>query len=379
MLSLVSERINTDWIQTKPVERPQPDKGPISTEYESIEAVPKGMDRWVGFSGGTDSYAIAKFALSKGLAHGVVYCDTGSGLATNLSYVRKVCEKHNWPLLIVPPRHCYEFPALRYGFPGPDFHSIWFNLCKGSGWGKLSSHIDNSLKLFTGVRKHESQTRIRTVTDEVDYETSNFRGWYISPFWDWQDSEIDQYLEAHGLTQNPVYENISRSGDCYCLAYAGRDELLQLAKHYPGHYYYLLNAERRVQEYRGRLSLLEDLFPNMVEYANDVVRKEYSQPWPLMHTVLKDNFPVHYEWAKNLPRKRCILRGMQEHTNYLGHGGESTKELEQAAAQADESQTTICGPSCHAKSVMGVVPSVEQEVEAAEKESKQYKQTTLVA
>jgi len=366
MNALTDGSVATEWVTTQPIPRPQPETNSPLVEFSSVEDVPTDMDRWAGFSGGNDSLAVTHYAMSNGLAHGVVYCDTGSGLAENLDYVREVCDRHGWPLLIVPPRHFYERPLFRYEPPGPDYHSMWFNIAKGAGWKRLYNHIDDSLKLITGVWRGESDNRMKAITDEVQRETANFRGWYLSPFWDVKDGTVTEYIERHGLETNPCYSRIGRSGDCYCLAYAGRDEItFELAKHYPDHYRWLMNTERRLQEYRGRVHLFKDRFPSVYEYARDTLRTQNGTPYPMMHDVLQTHLPTHYDWVCSLPRRRAVLRAMQEHTCWLGHGDSSSDMLEAAANQADTSQKTICDAACNTRSVMGVVPEVESRTKAA--------------
>lgn len=365
---LIDESINTDWVTTKPIPRPQPEIEPPNVEYESVEDVPAEMDRWVGFSGGKHSLAVTRHAMNRGLAHGVVYCDTGSGLAENLSYVRSVCARHGWPLVIVPPRHCYEKPLFRYEPPGPDLHSMWFNLAKGDGWRTLQKQVDGGLKLVTGVWKGESENRMKAITSEVQREEDNFRGWFISPFWDAEDGDLESYIQRHGLETNPCYSNIGRSGDCYCLAYAGRDEItLELAKHYPEHYHWLMNVERRMQEYRGRIHLLQDRFPGVYKYARGDLRERDGTPYPMLHEVLREHLPSHYDWVCQFSRRDAVLRAMREHTCWLGHGGTSSEMLQAAAAQADTSQVSLCDASCNARSVMGVVPEVREKTMVAER------------
>lgn len=369
---LIDRRISTEWIVTPPIPRPQPRYGPPAVEFRGVEDVPEHMDRWVGFSGGKDSLAVTHFAMSNGLAHGVVYCDTGSGLRENLEYVRRVCDRHGWPLVVVPPRHSYEKPLLRYEAPGPDLHSMWFNLAKGDGWKTLYNHINGSLKLVTGVWRGESENRMKAITDEVQREEGNFRGWYISPFWDAEEDTMEEYIDRYGLETNPCYSNIGRSGDCYCLAYAGRDEItLELAKHYPEHYHWMLNQERRMQEYRGRIHLFRDAFPGVYDYARNTLRTRDGVPYPMMHEVLREDLLVFYDWVCGFSRREAVLRAMQEHTCWLGHGGTSSRMLQAAANQANQNQASLCDASCNTRSAMGLDPMVERRTNSAKKELKQ--------
>lgn len=362
-------RVQTDWIQTPAKPRPQSKNGTPSVEM-ALSAVPEDATSWVGFSGGNDSYRIAHHAMSNGLADGVCYCDTGSGLVDNIEFVRRVCDKHGWPLAILPPRKSHEFLGCRYGWVGPDYHSLWFNYVKGGGFRALANQVDGKLELITGVYRGESDKRVRAVTEKRQ-ESTNFSGWYVSPWYDSEGHEFEQYGKEHNLAENQTYNTINRSGDCYCLAYAGRDEIVELLTHYPQHYSWLMNCERRVQEYRGRVMLLEDKFPETVSYARNVLREQNGVPYPLMHDVLENNLPAHARWAKSQSRKKAILRAMQEPTSWVGHGGESTQKLQRAAEQADATQSSLCDQACNRKSVMGIDPEVKQATENAKELSEQ--------
>jgi len=63
----------------------------------------------------------------------------------------------------------------------------------------------------------------------------------------------DEYREEHGLPTNPVVKNIHRSGECYCGAFATRDEeLIDLQAHYPDHFEWIREVEKEVKaEFEG--------------------------------------------------------------------------------------------------------------------------------
>lgn len=375
-LGLSDDHISTDFVETEPVPRPTPEKSPPGVEYTSPEEIPDGMTRVVGFSGGEDSLGVTHFAMSTGLAEAVIYLDTGSGLAENLSYVRRVCERHGWPLMVLPTPMTLEEFSMKYAFSTPSSHSWAFQWFKARAIRALSNYLDRTLKVVTGVYRDESENRMKAITSEVQYESENFSGWWIAPFMDWTEDEVADYIAKHSLEKSPVYGKIHRSGDCYCMAYGHRDEvLIDLAAEYPEHFHWMMNVERRVQEYRGRLFLLRDLFPNMMEYAREDVRTRGPPPYPMMDTVLKENFPAHYRWAMNQPRGKAILRAATDPTSYFGHAKMDSDEMRALMARNDISQTSLCDDGCGLGEA-SESQSVERRVENA-KEQVETEQMTL--
>lgn len=328
-------------LATEKMERPMPDAEPPSVEMDEI---PEGFDKAVFFSGGDDSLVLTHFVMSRGWADFVAYFDTTSGIAENLQYVRDTCEKYGWPLVVVQSPMPLETFAMRYGFCGPSGHKWAFNYFKGRQIRHIAKQTDHSVKFFSGVRKDESDRRLRNVSAEVQYEdnsTGNFEGWWVSPLMDWTDEEVDEYRERYDLPDNPVARRIHRSGDCYCLAYGHRDEeLLFLEAEFPRHAQWIKNVETRVMEYRGRVEVMRERYPEIQDELKEI--RESQLPYPMRLTVLRDHFPEAFEEIAAVPFEEAYYRGRADETNYIGHGGMSDEELQQKMEDADVGDATLC-------------------------------------
>jgi len=64
------------------------------------------------------------------------------------------------------------------------------------------------------------------VTEEQEDQSGRWT-WH-APCAEWKPADFECYREEHDLPENPLWEKIGRSGDCYCGAYANRLELLDL-------------------------------------------------------------------------------------------------------------------------------------------------------
>lgn len=334
-------------IQTRAESKPEPEKGPVDIwEIDRFLEFPSGngTDRAVLFSGGDDSLALTHMAMENGWADLVIHLRTNSEIPENLSYVRRICEEYNWPLAVVgSPLSLHQF-ACRYGFPGVSCHTMAYQYFKGRQLGHFYQKRKGNIKLFSGVRKLESDRRMKNVTAEVQYETpegGNFEGWWLSPLIDKPDEWVHEYRKQHGLPRNPVSQKIHRSGDCQCLAYGARqEELVMIEAEYPQFANWLLNVEKRTQEYRGRVELLEDNHSDVAGQV-DELRKQ-SRPYPMRLSVLKSEFPDVYQAITDVDASTAIQRGRMEPTNYIGHGGMSSQDLRELTAQADKHQQTLC-------------------------------------
>jgi len=207
------------------------------------------------FSGGNDSIASTHYAYENYDIDFTVYLDTNSGIPENKEYVKDVCDRYGWQLIVLSSPVTLKSFALGtdtrqpLGFPGPAAHSWAFQYFKQRQLRMIARQTDAEPKFYTGVRSDESARRMRN----VEGETQEGERWlWIRPIHDWSDKQTDAYRKQHDLPRNPVNEKIGRSGDCYCGAYANRDaELIELEAHYPDHYEWLTDLEQEVQDEMG--------------------------------------------------------------------------------------------------------------------------------
>jgi len=341
-----SRRIDHDppGVKTVSIPRPRPTVEPPRVELTHLASSVRNVAL---LSGGDDSLVAVHDAMEKGLTDIVVYADTNSGLAQNIDFVRRVCRRYSWPLLIVPSPMPLERFVMRYGWPGAteSGHGWAYRYFKGRVWRWVANHIDGEPRFFTGARRDESGRRRVNITDEVQRETNDsgdFEGWWVSHCYDKSDEWVAEYLDEHDLPTNPIKDVLHRSGDCFCMAFGHRDEVLvDLASHFPRHYHWLMNVERRAQEYRGRLLLVQDDYPAEYDRMNER-RKSNPAPYPMRMTVLQEHFPDRFRDAMSHDRADAVHRAAEEHVNWLGHGGMSSDELQQLVTKYDRDQPMLC-------------------------------------
>lgn len=200
------------------------------------------------FSGGHDSLVSTHIAMESGPCTEVLHLDTNTGLPENQEYVEEVCEEFGWPLRVEESPMTLEEFSKEYGFPGPGVHSWAYRYFKERQLGRVATETDSKPNFWTGVRKDESTVRMENVSESGVVEAAD-RWIWRKPIAYFSGERCEAYIEEHGLPRNPVVENIHRSGECYCGAFAGRDEeLIDLMAHYPDHADWLLEVEEAVKE-----------------------------------------------------------------------------------------------------------------------------------
>jgi len=208
------------------------------------------------FSGGHDSLVSTHYLMENEYCEKVLHLDTNTGIPKNEEFVVEVCEEYGWPLRIEESPYTLLEIATElgendegFGFPGPSFHSVMYRCLKERQLQRIATEHDEPPHYWTGVRKGESERRMKTVTDAVKEED---RWTWHAPIRNWTKERCEDYIEEWNIPRNSVVENIHRSGECYCGCYANRDEeLIELQAHYPEHYEWLMDVEQQVREEIG--------------------------------------------------------------------------------------------------------------------------------
>lgn len=227
-----------------------------TSETETTYSTVEGKIRdWALFSGGHDSLVSTHYCMENDYCEAVLHLDTTTGIPENQEFVINICEEYGWPLRIERSPMTFREFVLEYGsgdepfgFPGPSFHRVVYIILKERALRTVSLEMDEKPRYWTGVRESESQRRMKTVEPESEESNWIWKG----PIHDWSDDDVEEYMLDNDLPRNPVVDNIHRSGECYCGAFASRDEeLIDLQANYPGHYEWLVELEDEVIEEIG--------------------------------------------------------------------------------------------------------------------------------
>ena len=186
------------------------------------------------FSGGNDSVCSAHIASQAKQFDGVVFIDTGIKVQQTLDHACSVADKFGWKFQVVQTPESYDQIVLKHGFPGASAHKFMYIMLKERAIDKLlretKTHRNQIIMLVTGVRRHESQRRMVSVTSPVVKVKAKV---WVAPMWDWTAEIKVEYMKCHQLPENPVKPIMHISGDCLCGAYNDKGDLAILKAFYP--------------------------------------------------------------------------------------------------------------------------------------------------
>jgi 3'-phosphoadenosine 5'-phosphosulfate sulfotransferase (PAPS reductase)/FAD synthetase len=188
------------------------------------------------FSGGHDSLCSTHVAAQHPAFRAAVHINTGIGIEETREFVRNTCLREGWPLLEYRAKEgTYERRCMRYGMPGgPVHHEMVYHVLKSEQIQRLvrehKTHRRDRIALVTGVRKQESQRRMKLHPTPIRRE--GVKVW-VNPNLDWTGIDVSRYVDAQGLKRNPVVDKLHRSGECLCGALADPKELDEIGFWYP--------------------------------------------------------------------------------------------------------------------------------------------------
>lgn len=199
-------------------------------------------------SGGKDSAAMTHYVIEGGNYSSrykpiVVYLDTGTGLREQHEYVEELCDEFGWQLWTLRTHEDYEALVREHGFPGPRQHGKMYNRLKRRQLERLASRCDD-VHFFTGIRGEESSNRMKNM-DRIEEEPQGRWTWR-APLYDWTSDEVWEYVDEHDIPENPEWRAGGRASDCFCGAYASREELIDLAADHPEKAEWIRNLESSI-------------------------------------------------------------------------------------------------------------------------------------
>jgi len=237
------------------------------------------------FSGGHDSLVATHKAMTEGIADCVLHIDTGIGIPQTKEFVRSTVDQFDWPFISVTSDFDFEEIVMENQFPGPAVHIIMYSKLKERALRHPPRQIDGKPHYYTGVRRHESDSRFRNMDEPTIEDTS---WWWHAPIHDFTQQDVSEYIDANNLSRSPVKMKFHHSGECLCGAFGNRAEEL---------------------------------------------------------TVLEAHFPETAERIKQLESKVQDKYDADDPKSYWGHGGMSSIDLRALLADNDESQMLLCA-SC---------------------------------
>jgi len=207
-------------------------------------------------SGGMDSAVAAHVAVRWGACDLLVYLDTRTGLDANREYVERLADRLGVQLWTLRTQESFEDRVETDGFPGPAEHGRMYRKLKERQIGRLATFSGgrgnaSDLHLWTGVRRQESERRMSNVTPEQDGP----RWTWHAPIHDWSKADCREYVDRFGLPRNELWDELGRSGDCFCGCFASPEEKIDLeAAGHGDHADWLRGLERSADadDERGR-------------------------------------------------------------------------------------------------------------------------------
>lgn len=267
-------------------------------------------------SGGNDSSTLAHWLAWHGYVDELLFLNTGIGIKETARFVRRFAKYLDLPLQEwhAPPG-AYEqmVTTISGGFPGPAAHSIAYQRLKERPLGeyiahrKSGQHWRSKVLLFSGIRRAESDKRMKIATKAVDPDGAKL---WVAPFIDWTMADLGLWREAHDIPRNPVADLLHYSGECLCGANASDGELELIARFYPQDAQEIFRLQRLVDrlgiarsrwgehwrepaadtgpacgECQMRLAALADCPVQQVAHRPQVTVREYGTVEPVTITV----------------------------------------------------------------------------------------------
>jgi 3'-phosphoadenosine 5'-phosphosulfate sulfotransferase (PAPS reductase)/FAD synthetase len=192
--------------------------------------------RFALLSGGTHSLVATHYAVEEDSVDEVIHIRTKIGVKECEEFVRDTCasQKFRWKLRVVePPEMQFEDLVMKYGFPGPGMHYLYYRMLKERAIRVLvreSKHrMRDEIALISGVHQQESARRMGFVAPLVKVGAQI----WLAPLFNYNAIDFADYNRKYSLPVSPVKAKLGFSGECLCGAFAQPNEIAKLEKFYP--------------------------------------------------------------------------------------------------------------------------------------------------
>lgn len=203
------------------------------------------------FSGGNDSLSACYVASRHPAFAGILHINTGIGVEETRKFVRQTCREQGWKLWEYkasenvtakgnPDPMVYADLVAKHGFPGPGGHQLMYTRLKERQLRRFERDMGATARgknkkrimMVSGTRIDESARRKMNVNPELVQVIEGRRIW-VSPVRDWSKADLRHCRMYAGLRENRVSQDIHKSGECLCGAFAKPGELEELRMFYP--------------------------------------------------------------------------------------------------------------------------------------------------
>lgn len=263
------------------------------------------MKHIVGFSGGIDSQACARWVLNRFPAEDVILLNSNAGgnehpltVAFILEYSREV-----HPVSIVRPElqdlwqtedfaetkgldshEPLTFPRLaemKKRFPArrSQFCTYFLKIAPSVRW-VCENLQDESYVRYSGVRRDESEKRMDTPFKEWD---DTFDCEVFHPLADWKKQMCFDYVKAHGEPINPLYSlGFDRVGCAPCVN-SGKEDIRRWADRFPE----MIAKVRSWEERVGRTFFGPVIKKGVINWIDEVVAWSRTDHGGVQFNILK--------------------------------------------------------------------------------------------
>jgi|SRR5690625_862392 len=132
----------------------------------------------------------------------VIWCDTGYNTRNTYQHAKELIDKLNLNIHIYVPRQSAGYRDVVLGIPEVDSpeHKLFSEQVKLEPFRRAMNEHQPDV-WFTNLRKGQTSFR-----DSLDVISKSKDGvWKVSPFYNWSDADLDEYLIRHKLPNEKKY------------------------------------------------------------------------------------------------------------------------------------------------------------------------------